>query len=293
MKRTLNKRPRGIWTEDENKYLIRLVEENQHIKWNELAQRINEKYGGGKSGKQCRERYRNYGNPKIDKSGWKKNEKLLFTILHKIHGNQWTNIAKYLNSRSDVVIKNYFYCVIRKATKCLHTQIIPASFINKPEKFYRIYTILEHIKSYYLSEVNEINNIPKYGHKGKIILELLKSHKVTDALVYKYQQLMLNTFKENYGTANIPIVINVTLESFNISENKAKELCTLQNTYNTEPLNRLMVIKISNNYKEVASQPSLPLVSPETPLINNDYSPYSGETLLYPQIQSYPTIQQH
>lgn len=84
-------------------------------KWNviadELKQRIN---GSRRNGKQCRERWHNHLDPKVRKSPWNQNEEYVFIEAHKIHGNKWAEIAKYIPGRTDNSIKNHFYSTLRK-----------------------------------------------------------------------------------------------------------------------------------------------------------------------------------
>ena len=77
----------------------------------ELKQRID---GSRRNGKQCRERWHNHLDPKVRKSPWIQNEEYVFIEAHKIHGNKWAEIAKYIPGRTDNSIKNHFYSTLRK-----------------------------------------------------------------------------------------------------------------------------------------------------------------------------------
>ena len=51
------------------------------------------------------------------KTAWNSNEEFIFTEAHKIYGNKWAEISKYIPGRPDNTIKNHFYSIIRKLIK--------------------------------------------------------------------------------------------------------------------------------------------------------------------------------
>ena len=258
------KRGRGIWTDEENKYLIDLIQGKKRMSWNEVAVSLSEKCGTSKTGKQCRERYRNYANPALEKSEWKSQEKLLFLVLHQIYGNQWSNIAKHLNQRSDVVVKNYFYSITRKAMKYFKMHSIPASLLKKSEKFYLIFSILEHIRVQYIPAIQGLQNFPRYSHKEKIILNLLQERNVTDESINEFQRLMIEKFRKCHPPSDLPIVIPLSLADFNLVPSKADELISNPDSYNPPLLRQVVVVKISQKAVSVPSPPLIPISTAPT-----------------------------
>jgi len=257
MKRGTAKSSREIWSKDENSFLVKLADKKDKKPWNEIARTINAVYGANKTGKQCRERFRNYANPKLEKASLKQDEKLLFIILHKVHRNHWSNISKYLNCRSDIAIKNYFYRVIRKATKHLNTPAIPISFLKTPEKFYRLFSVLSYIREYYLPEVKNLSILPKYSHKERMILNLLLQRNITEKAITSYEEHMINQFKDKFGSSNLPIKVSLSLEQFKLSNEKAKELKSSAHLYNTNPLDKLVLLQLTDYKEEIKFVPSL------------------------------------
>lgn len=92
-----------------------MVKEFGPKKWALISRVLNEKYSKpNKTGKQCRERWNNNLNPKISKSSWTAHEEKILFEKHKIYGNKWSEICKFLKGRTDNSTKNHFYSIIRK-----------------------------------------------------------------------------------------------------------------------------------------------------------------------------------
>eukprot|EP00826_Nyctotherus_ovalis_P025891 TRINITY_DN2010_c0_g1_i15.p1 TRINITY_DN2010_c0_g1~~TRINITY_DN2010_c0_g1_i15.p1 ORF type:complete len:387 (+),score=47.26 TRINITY_DN2010_c0_g1_i15:1152-2312(+) len=253
-----NSKQRGVWSEKENELLGKLVQQKGRKDWGNIAELLNEQCGGRKSGKQCRERFRNYVNPELEKSEWKSNEKLLFAILHQVYGNQWTSISKHLNSRSDIVIKNYFYCLIRKATKSIKSNTIPLSYYRRSEKFYSIYSVLSILKKKYLPVVKNIDKLPRCSPKERLVLSILEKRGVTEEEIEKYQDRMIEELRKRYNPREFPIEITVFLNPFKFSSNKTKDIIRNHDLYNLPPLSNFMRVEIRQEEKASEPLPSAP-----------------------------------
>lgn len=57
-----------------------------------------------RTGKQCRERWKNHLSPQIKKGDWTSEEDNIIMEMKSQLGNQWTRISKYLPGRSGCFI---------------------------------------------------------------------------------------------------------------------------------------------------------------------------------------------
>lgn len=100
---------KGSWTREEDEIIIKFVNENGIKDWAKLALLLK-----GRTGKQCRERFKNHLDPNVSKSNWTEEEDNKLIKLHGELGNSWTMIATYFDGRTDNCIKNRWNSTLKK-----------------------------------------------------------------------------------------------------------------------------------------------------------------------------------
>jgi hypothetical protein len=100
---SLAAKPKKTWSQEEDEKLKQLINTNGEGNWSYIATCM-----GGRSGKQCRERWHNHLSPAVNKSEWTEEEDRIIREMRKVVGNQWSLMRKYLVGRSDNAIKNRF-----------------------------------------------------------------------------------------------------------------------------------------------------------------------------------------
>ncbi|OHT10204.1 hypothetical protein TRFO_20588 [Tritrichomonas foetus] len=104
----LQRKRRRLFTCQEDKLLISLVERHGVNSWIKIAEMI-----PGRTSRQCKERYNTYLSPDVNNSPWSESEdELLLAKVIEI-GKKWAEISRCFNGRTANSVKNRYHLHLR------------------------------------------------------------------------------------------------------------------------------------------------------------------------------------
>lgn len=117
-KKTTKTQRKKIFTNEEDQKLIEAVEKlrsQDGFCWSQVSEIV----GGGRTPRQCRERYKHYLDPEIKNPKWTIEEEILLEQKYAEYGPKWAIISKFFKSRTDVNVKNHWTILSQRIKKVL------------------------------------------------------------------------------------------------------------------------------------------------------------------------------
>jgi len=105
--------PKLKFSDEEDQLLKSLVLEHGTKNWNKISSLMKTR-----NSRQCRDRWRNYINPDLNKNPFSRDEDSKILEKYNIYGPKWNKIAVHLNDRSSNAVKNRFL-ILQRAEKRL------------------------------------------------------------------------------------------------------------------------------------------------------------------------------
>lgn len=100
------------FTIDEDNLLLNLVSKYGEKNWKKIAAEFD-----GRSVRQCRDRYRHYLSPDLNKKDWTEDEDdLLMEKVEEI-GGKWKKLEQFFINRNEVQIRNRYYQITHKNSR--------------------------------------------------------------------------------------------------------------------------------------------------------------------------------
>jgi transposase-like protein len=118
-----------MFSRQDDDELVRLVRHVGESNWAYVADHMSACY----SARQCRERWRNYLDPRLDRQSWTDEEDARLVEEYKRTGPRWTMIAGHFHGKSGNTVRNRLFLLQRrnkKKEKNQETKPAPAKTID-------------------------------------------------------------------------------------------------------------------------------------------------------------------
>lgn len=117
VKKITTRKPKTLFTHEEDDKLRMLVETKGTHAWNEIQCCM-----PGRTARQCRERWNLYLSPNVDNTPWSQEEEINLIKTYQITGPRWSLISKSFPNRTPNNIKNHIKQCIRRSNKVLKNE---------------------------------------------------------------------------------------------------------------------------------------------------------------------------
>ena len=241
---------RQKWSKGENTLLERIVRDNKGLKWDQIAEKFNASAPTmKKTGKQCRERFRNYIDVCNINTKWTREEKILFVLLHSTYGNRWEEIAKFYEEKKDRTIKNFFFVYMRKVLRKVKTESNCSSIVCPPWKVLKLYYIIDLINLKYLPKLNIEDHENSSADQSITILNTIRRWKLGELHLRSFKEVLFNSFKNSYPTHTFPFILRIDIEKNCYDNVRRKTFNDIIKKQSFGELSSLIRIEVANTAK--------------------------------------------
>eukprot|EP00298_Acanthocystis_sp_HF-20_P020614 c25663_g1_i1.p1 GENE.c25663_g1_i1~~c25663_g1_i1.p1 ORF type:complete len:241 (-),score=40.27 c25663_g1_i1:7-729(-) len=205
---------KSAWTNEEDEILRSYVKMYGLKNWSAMAHNLQ-----GRTGKQCRERWRNHLSPEVRKDRFSQQEDEFILSMVNQMGTKWSVISRYLPGRTDNAIKNRYYSSLKRAELRKQKielnyeieQNIPTKSKEKKSLINPLYFASCSANKTLITELQQPAEVNWLGFVNWLEVDNI-SHTFNEKLNVKDHSKPLNQF-DKYSTSCIPFVddsINIT-----------------------------------------------------------------------------------
>ena len=151
---------RCVWTTEEDEALRESALRHKGECWKLVAEEVRKTTPPelqSKTSKQCRERWNNQVNPKIQLKPISEEEITELFKLHEEFGNQWSKISCRMPGRTDNIIKNFFLCKLRRVMRSIKKGVTKSSSPKNEKEFFHIFYLMDYLYKFYISSERQEN----------------------------------------------------------------------------------------------------------------------------------------
>ncbi|OHT09482.1 hypothetical protein TRFO_04569 [Tritrichomonas foetus] len=158
------------FTPEEDKILKEVVRDISTNNWNAVAQEL-----PGRNGRQCRERWNNYVNPKFKKGSFTPEEDDLLDKKYAELGPRWHLIASFFPNRSCNIIKNRFFTRERRQNKIKNAEVKIDNTTKPSNDSFQAENIVKINKNEFPHELNYLPEEPSVITKSEYGIQQVKN----------------------------------------------------------------------------------------------------------------------